>query len=312
MTSTDHLIDPGKTASAELGVLLQPSGSGNGIGPRTGPGEPPDKLLKSYLLTTQLAFGEFKMCRLLQALSLTLALALVSIFAASCGSSDARVRFVQAIQDASALDIDVSNPNFTPTQEFTNIPFLGVQPNQPGYTSVPSGSDTLTGSLTGTTTQVFNTTVGWAGGQQYTVIATGFSKTGTNGSNVVILSIPDSIPAPPTNDVSFRVIDASPSGPGTVDVYIELNPNTGPGLPITIQGLAYTQASNYVSFEFNPNNEPTPPGYTVYVCASGSMNPIISEPIYPASAGAVRTLVLTDVQGGTSMSSSFLELSDLD
>jgi hypothetical protein len=279
---------------------------------RTTPREPPDKLLKSYLLTTKLALGELRMSRLLQALSLTLALAALSIFATSCGSSNARIRFVQAIQDAPALDIDVSNPNFTPTQEFTNISFLGVQPNQPGYTSVPSGSDTLTGFLTGTTTQVFSDTVGWAGGQQYTVIATGFSRTGTNGSNVVILSIPDNIPAPPTDDVSFRVIDASPSGPSAVDVYIELNPSTAPGLPITIQGLAYTQASTYVSFAFNPNNEPIPPGYTVYVCASGSMTPIISEPIYPASAGAVRTLVLTDVQGGTTMSSSFLELSDLD
>jgi len=253
------------------------------------------------------------MSRLLQALSLTLALAALSIFAASCGSNgQARIRFVQAIQDASALDIDVSNSNVTPTQDFTNISFLGVQPNQPGYTSVPSGSDTLTGFLTGTTTQVFSDTVGWADGSQYTVIATGFSETGINGSNVVILSIPDNIPTPPAGDVSFRVIHASPSGPSAVDVYIELNPSSGPGLPITIQSLAYTQASNYVSFAFNPNNDTTPPGYTVYVTASGSMKPIISEPIYPAAAGAVRTLVLTDVQDGTTMNSTFLELSDLD
>ncbi len=278
-----------------------------------GPAKPPDKLLKSYLLTTKLAFGDLRMSRWLKALPLTLALAALSIFAASCGSSGpAQVRFVQAIQDAPALDIDVSNSNVTPTQDFTNISFLGVQPNQPGYTSVPSGSDTLTGFLTGTTTQVFNDTVGWASGSQYTVIATGFSETGTNGSNVVILSIPDNIPTPPAGDVSFRVIHASPSGPGAVDVYIALNPSSGPGLPITIQGLAYTQASNYVSFAFNPNNDTTPPGYTVYVTPSGSMKPIISEPIFPATAGAVRTLVLTDVQHGTTMNSTFLELSDVD
>jgi hypothetical protein len=264
------------------------------------------------LLTIKLAFGELRMSRLLQALSLTLALAALSIFATSCGSSNANIRFVQAIQDASALDIDVSNPNVSPKQEFTNVSFLGVQPNQPGYTSVPSGGDTITGFLTGTTTQVFSDTVGWASGQAYTVIATGFSQTGANGSNVVILSIPDNIPSPPAGEVSFRVIDASPSGPSLVDVYIELNPSTSPGLPITIQSLAYTQASGYVSFAFNPNNEPNPPGYTVYVTASGSMKPIISEPIFPANAGAVRTLVLTDAQDGTTMNSTFLELSDLD
>ncbi len=253
------------------------------------------------------------MPRWLKALPLALALAALSIFAASCGSSGpAQVRFVHAIQDAPALDIDVSGTNVASTQEFTNIAFLGVQPNQPGYTSLPSGSDTVEAFLHGTTTEVFSDSVSWGAGTQYTVIATGFSQTGTNGSNVVLLSIPDNIPTPPTGDVAFRVIHASPSGPGTVDVYIELNPSTGPALPITIQGLGYTQASNYVSFVFNPNNATTPPGYTVYVTASGSLQPIITEPISPANAGAVRTLVLTDVQDGKAMNTSFLELSDLD
>ncbi|MGD1213387.1 MAG: DUF4397 domain-containing protein [Terriglobales bacterium] len=253
------------------------------------------------------------MSLLLKALPLTLALAALSIFAASCGSSTpAQVRFVHAIQDTSPLDISVSGPNITTTQEFTDISFLGVLPNQPGYTSIPSGSNTIEGFLTGTTTEVFSDSVSWNGGQQYTVIATGFSQTGANGKNVVLLSIPDNIPAPPSGDVEFRVIHASPSGPGTVDVYIELNPNSGPGLPITIKGLAYTQASNYVYFNFNPNNDTPPPGFTVYVTASGSTIPIISEPINPANAGAARTLVLTDVQDGTSMRQLFLELSDLD
>ncbi len=252
------------------------------------------------------------MSRLLKALPLTLALAALTIFAAGCGSSaPAQVRFVHAIQDANPLDIDVSGTNITSTQEFTDLSFLGVQPNQPGYTSIPSGSDTVEGFLTGTTTEVFSDSVSWGAGAQYTVIATGFSQTGTNGSNVVILSIPENVPAPPAGDVEFRVIHASPSGPGTVDVYIELNPNSGPELPITIQGLAYTQASNYMSFSFNPNNDPTPPGDTVYGTASGSAKPIISEGLSPSSAGAVRTLVLTDVQDGNSMNPSFLELSDV-
>ncbi|MGA2979725.1 MAG: DUF4397 domain-containing protein [Terriglobales bacterium] len=254
------------------------------------------------------------MSRWLKALPLALALAgliVFAVFAASCSSSSpARIRFVHAIQDAKPLDIDVNGTQANSMQEFLNIPFLGVQPTQPGYANVPSGSDTMEGFLTGTTTEVFSDSVSWGSGTQYTVIATGFSQTGTNGSNVVLLSIPDNIPTPPAGDVAFRVIHASPSGPGSVDVYIELNPSTAPGLPVTIQGLGYTQASNYVSFAFNPNNETTAPGYTVYVTASGSLIPIISEPIYPQD-GAVRTLVLTDVQDGTTMNSSFLELSDL-
>lgn len=252
------------------------------------------------------------MSRWLKTLPLTLALAALCIFATSCSSSDpAQVRFVHAIQDASPLDIYVTSPNVPSTQEFTNVPFLGVQPNQPGYTSIPSGSDTVQGFLTGTMTEVFSSTLSWNSDQHYTAIATGFSQTSTPGSGVVLLSIPDNIPTPAEGDVEFRMIHASPSGPGTVDVYIELNPNTGPGLPITIQGLAYQQASNYVSFVFNPNNATMPPGYTIYITPSGSMQPIITYPINPGTVGAARTLVITDIQDGTTVNPSLLELSDI-
>ena len=252
------------------------------------------------------------MSRLLKALPLMFALAALSIFAASCGSSTpAQVRFVHAIHDAPALDIDVTGPNTASTPEFTHLSFLEVQPAQPGYTSVPSGSDTITGVLTGTTTPVFTDTVGWDAGGHYTVVATGFSQTGTNGSNVALLSIPDVTPTPPTGDVEFRVIHASPSVP-KVDVYIELNPNTGPGLPIAIQGLAYTQASQYVTYVFNPGNATPPPGFKVYVTAPGNAAQIyIAEFLSPSTAGAVRTLVLTDAPTGNAMNSTYLELSDL-
>jgi hypothetical protein len=252
------------------------------------------------------------MSRLLKALPLTFALAALTIFAASCGSNaPAQVRFVHAIQDAPALDINVTGPNTASMPEFTHVSFLDVQPPQPGYTSVPSGSDTIAGVLTGTTTPVFSATTTLGAGAHYTLVATGFSKILPIGSNVTLLEISDSIPTPPSGDVEFRVIHASPSGPPSVDVYIELNPNTGPGLPIAIQGLTYTQASNYVTFAFNPNNATPPPGFTVYVTASGSTIPIIKELLSPSTAGAVRTLVLTDVQNGSTMNSTFLELSDL-
>ncbi len=242
-------------------------------------------------------------------LLLTLALAALSLFSAGCSSSSpAQIRFVHTIQDAGPLDIEVNG-----TQEFTSVSFLGVQPNQPGYTSVASGNDTMEGFLTGTTTEAFTDSVSWGAGTQHTMIATGFSKTGANGSNVVLLSVPDNNSAPPAGDVEFRVIHASPSGPPLVDVYIALNPSPGPQLPITFQGLAYMQASKYFAIAFNPNNATNPPGYTVYVTISGTTPPsvIFSEEINPSNAGAIRTLVLTDVQNGTTMQQSFLELSDM-
>ena len=257
------------------------------------------------------------MPRLLKALPLTFVLAVLSIFSASCGSSNApaQVRFVNAIPDTAqygtALDIDVTGPNAASTLEFTHVSFLGVQPNQPGYTSVPSGRDTIAGVSTGTTTPVFSDTATLGAGAHYTLVATGLYQIPPNVSNIALLEISDNIPTPPSGDVEFRVIHASPSGPASVDVYIELNPNTGPGLPITVQGLTYTQASKYVTFTFNPNNATPPPGFTVYVTASGSTTTIFSYPLNPSTAGAVRTLVLTDVENGNTMNTSFLELSDL-
>jgi hypothetical protein len=95
-----------------------------------------------------------------------------------------------------------------------------------------------------------------------------------------------------------------------VDVYILLNPASVPTGTPAISALAYEQASAYVALANNPNNDTNPPGFTVFVTASGSLVPIFTEPINPAT-GAIRTLVLTDVQNGTTMNTSFLELSDL-
>jgi hypothetical protein len=257
------------------------------------------------------------MSRSLKALPLRLALAALSVFTASCGSNQqAQVRFVHAIQDGAAMDIQITGPNrVTPTLAFTHISFLGVQPNQPGYTAVPSGHDMIEGFLTGTTNVGFNSaSLNLAGGQHYTLVGTGLLA---NGQNATILPVPDNIPSPSAGFVAFRVINASPSGPnGTgaaVDVYILLNPATGPRGNPTFSGVAYQQASGYKLLPYNPNNNPIPPGFTVYVTAAGSTTPTyISEGISPANTGtAVRTLVLTDVQNGNSMNSTFLELSDL-
>src|ERR1700731_1898307 len=66
---------------------------------------------------------ENTMFRLLKALPLALALAALSFFPASCGSSSkSQVRVLHAISDGPALDINVNT-----TKVFTNIAFSGVQ-----------------------------------------------------------------------------------------------------------------------------------------------------------------------------------------
>jgi hypothetical protein len=269
------------------------------------------KLLKSSWFSPRLPLGE-EMLHCWRVLPALLAVASLSLFSLSCSSNgNSEVRFVHAVQDATALNVDINGK-----PEFDNISFLGVLPNQPNYTSVPSGSDTLEAFYASNSSEAFSSSLDLNSGSKYTLIATGFA-TGTNGANVDLLSITDSVPTPPSGDVEFRIIHASPSGPGTVDVYIELNAD-GIGVlpplapPITIKGLAYTQASAYYQFSVNPDNEPQIPGFTIYVCASGSTTPIITQGFIPEDTGEARTFVLTDIQNGNAMSTTALELTDQD
>ncbi len=108
------------------------------------------------------------MFRLLKALPLTLALAALSFFAASCGSgSQSQIRVVNAIPDVpnnTPLDIDVNG-----TKVITALAFPNFQPSS-GYTKVASGSVTIAALDTGTTTQVLSSTGTLSGSTQYTVV----------------------------------------------------------------------------------------------------------------------------------------------
>ena len=256
------------------------------------------------------------MSRRLKALSLTLALAPMGIFATSCGSSrnQAQIRFVHAIPDSKALDVDVYSPQqINGMQLFADVGFRGFLPSA-GYTNVFSDTDTIKGLVNpNDTTSVFSDTVSWSAGLQYTVIATGFSATGANGSNVVLQSILDENSPPASGNVEFRVINASPhSPPGGVDVYIDPIPVQAMGSAV-ISGLAYQQVSKYVSLVFFPGNNPNGNnnGYELYVTQSGSTTPIFSQYLGPAD-NTIHTLVLTDIQGGNAMNPLAMELTDLD
>jgi Domain of unknown function (DUF4397) len=240
------------------------------------------------------------MLRLLRALPLALALAALSLFVSSCGSSNSsQIRFVHAIRDAGPLDIEVNSSKI-----FTDVAFFGYQPSS-GYTKVSSGSVTVAGLATGTTTQVFSSTASLGSGD-YTLIATGSENSGTNGSGINLLSIPDTNTAPATGNVEFRVINASQTG-GTVDVYILANPvNGGIQPPATISGLAYTQASGYITRPFNSKKS----GYTMYVTSSGTTNPIFSQNL-SSPTSSIRTLVLTDVANSSGLNTTAIELRDL-
>jgi hypothetical protein len=238
----------------------------------------------------------------------------LSIFAASCGSSTpAQVRFVNAIQDTAqygtALDIDVNG-----TEEFPNISLFGFLPLS-GYTSVPSGSGTIEGLETGTTTEVFSSNISLNAGTQYTLVATGFA---TNSAKVVIIPADDKNAAPASGKVEFRVINASPSGPngipGAVDIYmVPVGSNTGlTSATLIVSKLAYRSTSSYVTLPYNPNLV-NGFNYTMSVTATGSTTPIFSQDLSAGNStvGAIRTLVLTDQQNIDQLNQLAIVLNDL-
>jgi hypothetical protein len=237
------------------------------------------------------------MFRLLKALPLTLAIAALSIFAASCGStSQSQVRVVHAIPDAPALDVNVNT-----TKVASAIAFDQVQPAPPAYTKVPSGSVTIAAFDTGTTTNpILNSSgVNLSGSTQHTMVLTGFN------SSAVLLNITDNNAAPTSGNIEFRIIHASPSGTHPVDVYI-VPPNTDiTNVTPQISGLDYQQASSYQSLTFAAN------GYEVIVTPNGNKTGIVTQNYTPPT-GSIRTLVLVDNPGGGNGMSTFpLELSDL-
>jgi Domain of unknown function (DUF4397) len=246
---------------------------------------------------------ENNMFRLLKALPLTLALATLSLFAASCGSSNqSQIRVVHAIPDGPALDVDVNGTKITTAA----LAFGGVQPTPPAYTKVPSGSVTIQAFDTGTTTNpIFGTngvTASLSGSAQYTVVLDGFVA---SPSAPLITDINT---APTSGNIEFRIIHASPSNQTPLDVYIvppgtditNVTPQIGGSNPLT-----YQQASSYVSVGFATN------GYSVILTANGNKTPLFNPPygIAPPT-GSIRTLVLVDLQGGGAMSQTPLVLND--
>ena len=248
----------------------------------------------------------FRFSRILKALSLTVSLAALTLFATSCGSSSkAQARFVNALENTAnyggGADVEVNG-----TKVFTNVVFPNASAST--YSSVPSGNDTFVGFVAGSTTnQLFSDSATLNGGSQYTVVAAGFV-----GGTVNFNAFPDTNTAPAAGNVNFRVIDASPNGPAAVDVYIEQTPSNGLTPPAAISNLAIGAASSYITLPWNSDGS----GWTVIVTAAGDGVPyngfnFNTGNIASQTTSAIRTLVLTDVPNGGSMSLNPIVLSDL-
>jgi hypothetical protein len=230
------------------------------------------------------------MFRMLRSLPFALALAALSIFAASCGSSNSKFRLVHAIPDGQAVDVLIDGKTVE-----SAVAFDSVTPSS-GYLSVSSGTRHLQVFPTGTTTNAyFDGNPSFSGGTSYTFVVGG-PTTNTFGTLLT-----DNNATPTSGDGELRVIHASPSGPTPVDVYV-----VSPGAPASgtpsISGIVYQNASTYLNI---------PAGsFDVLITPNGLTAVDIRESFAPSN-GQIRTFVLVDVQGGGSMASSPLVLNDL-
>src|SRR5713226_4987815 len=234
-----------------------------------------------FLPTTKTAFLENNMFRFLKALPVTLALAALSIFAASCGSgSQSQIRVVNAIPDVpnnTPLDIDVNG-----TKVVTALAFDGISPSTTPpatYTKVKAGSgDTITAFVNGTTINpVNNGTTNLSGSSQYTVVLNGRAA---NNNPPGVLT--DNNAAPTSGNLEFRVIDASVFTPANgFDVYI--TPPSGDITGITPQTIVIGQATSYVSVANG--------SYNVVVIPHDGSIPSINQN-YAELDGSIRTVVI--------------------
>ncbi|MGA2979723.1 MAG: DUF4397 domain-containing protein [Terriglobales bacterium] len=248
------------------------------------------------------------MSRLLKALPLALSIAALIVFAAfaaSCGSSSAQARFVNAISQAGSLDIDING-----TKQFSSVGVNAASAST--YIGVPSGSDTIEGFQAGGTTVAFaSQTVSLNSGSSYTLVATGF----LNGSIApTVLNPVDNNTEPPNGSVSFRVIHASPDGQTPVDVYILPYPVTcdlGAGqCSAAVTSLAYQSVSTYATQNYNSGGG----GFQMFVTVHGSTTPLFNFgpfSVGSSSVGSIRTIVLTDNSSGNGFSDSPIVLDDL-
>lgn len=232
------------------------------------------------------------MFRLVRTLPFALALAALSIFTASCGSSNSKLRLVHSVPDGGAIDVLIDGKNVAPGLSFDTAT---------SYLSVASGSRHVQVFAAGTTTNpFFDGTVSLSGGTTYTAVATG----STTSKTVVAPLFTDNNAAPTSGNAELRVIQASPEGLGSangaVDIYVT-SPGGGISGSPSIANVAYPTASTYLNM----------PAGTYDILVTPATIPAIDIRVSNAvfTAGKIYTYVLLDAQVGQ-MSANPLPLTD--
>ena len=235
------------------------------------------------------------MLRTLKILTFIFALAAFAIFATSCGTGHAKVRFVHASPDALNLDVAVDGKTVV-----TDLVFGGLSPAS-GYLTVTAGNRKVEFRSTGTTTDLINSTVGFGSQKEYTLLAVGKANLPPpDPPTIAALLKTDDNSAPTSGNIKLRVIHAAVDAPAHVDIFVVAPGTDITNAPPTIAALAYQQASDYQNLAAAT--------YEIIMTDSTDHTKKFDQ-TYTLTGGQVRTLVTLDIPGGDTMSA--LELSDL-
>ncbi len=225
------------------------------------------------------------MIHLMKSLPLILALTALGAFGTSCGTDHAKIRVVHDSSDANSLDVAVDGKTVV-----TNLAFGSVAPGS-DYLTTAAGTRRVEVRSNGTTTDLINSTVGFASQKEYTVIVVGSVNPPPGGTIAIALKTDDNSP-PQSGNIKLRVIHGTSSGPGRIDIYV-----VAPGTDITnatpaISNLAYQQASDYLSVSAAT--------YEVIVTDSTDAAKMkLIDQTYTLTAGQIRTLVTLSLQQGS-------------
>jgi hypothetical protein len=207
--------------------------------------------------------------RLRKAAPIGLALFALStiVFTSGCGSSDSKVRLLNAMDGQTSINLMVDSSTVA-----TGVAFGAAS----CYASTSSGSHTI--QIQANSATLFNQTLSLSSGNN-TVLA-------TNSGPTVFT---DNKTTPSSGNIQIRVINASTSL-GTADVYV-----VAPGIDIstvnpTFSALAYQSASSYATVAAG--------SYQVEFAQAGSKNVLINSNAISFSAGQIRTAVALDSPSG--------------
>lgn len=227
--------------------------------------------------------------------------AVLAIGAVGCSTDDgaltasaakpplAYVRYINALPDTQNTTVRwIDYIEFTP-QTFANVAYRGV--GQGLYQGLKAGSrqlrvfnaDVADFSTAGNTAVLGDLTQTFDAGKYYTILFTGYARTGSK----VIKVIEDVIPAPGSN-IAIRVLNAN-TGLGSIDAYKVASTSTDLSGSATFSSVAAQAYSAYVTV--------APGAFAIRATAAGDMATILASGA--AQNGTAGTTTADPIGGAT-------------